>query len=328
MFNVQFDLPVIISHHRDYLKDQLEDFIRLTASREVDYQGVHYVHASDLVQERGSATSRLNKKFAALPENTKLSIAKCPKCRHRCRLIQKETGFVVFLFLYTSIDDQQEEKDLESAKEDPLNPSPDSDIEDDFDLQAEKEVAEKLSLSIIRSSTPNILTTAITKNPGSLPLPLLPSYPLNGGQYILLSDIQKSLQLREDEALAILAQRWNFNVGSKDEPALYRDFVVPDPKLGVLDVCFEQDKALQLCFEEVAQYKEPTEEEFLQARERLEAQKTETVSQTSSEPIHGGVEPTVEEPQSTRSRVGSIDIWRENMLVPDENLSVSVLLDK
>ena len=130
MFNVQFDLPIIIEHHRDYLNDQLEDFRRLTASREVEYQGVQYVHAADLVQERASETSRLNKKFAALPESTKLSIAKCPKCRHRCRLVQKEAGFVVFLFLYASLDDQQEEMDIEAEDEQPLNPSIDCDNEE------------------------------------------------------------------------------------------------------------------------------------------------------------------------------------------------------
>ena len=104
MFNVQFDLPAIISHHMAYLNDQLEEFKCLTASREVEYQGENYVHAADLVLEKASQTSRLHKKFSALPESAKLSIAKCPKCRHRCRLIQKETGFVVFLFLNTSLE--------------------------------------------------------------------------------------------------------------------------------------------------------------------------------------------------------------------------------
>ena len=86
---------------------------------------------------------------------------------------------------------------------------------------------------------------------------------------MLLFDIQKSLDLREDEALAILAQRWNFNVKPEDHPVKYKDFVAHDRVLGKLDECFDQTQALQLCFQEVQNCKEPTDEEFDEAQERL-----------------------------------------------------------
>lgn len=55
MFNMDFDLQAILGHHVDYLEEQLEEFTKLTASREIEYEGVLYVHAIDLVQERTSA---------------------------------------------------------------------------------------------------------------------------------------------------------------------------------------------------------------------------------------------------------------------------------
>ena len=86
---------------------------------------------------------------------------------------------------------------------------------------------------------------------------------------MLLFDIQKSLDIREDETLAILAQRWNFNVGIEDHHVKYKDFVVHDRILGKLDECFDHTQALQLCFQEVQNCREPTKEEFDEAQERL-----------------------------------------------------------
>ena len=55
-------------------------------------------------------------------------------------------------------------------------------------------------------------------------------------------------------------------MGSAEDPVKYKDYVEPDPVLGMLDMSSDQRKALQLCFEEVAKYSEPTEEEFFQAQ--------------------------------------------------------------
>ena len=68
MFNSSFDIAAIVKHHIEFLQDELEEFKKQTESREVKYQGVHYVHAMDLVQQKTSQTSRLNKKFTSLLE--------------------------------------------------------------------------------------------------------------------------------------------------------------------------------------------------------------------------------------------------------------------
>ena len=67
--------------------------------------------------------------------------------------------------------------------------------------------------------------------------------------------------MREDEILAILAQTWNFNVGTIEEPIKFKEFVLDDPVLGKLDACFDPPKAHELCFKEVAMIHE--DEHFL-----------------------------------------------------------------
>ena len=106
---------------------------------------MNYIHAIDLVQERTSETTMLNKKFATLPEGAKLAIIKCPKCKHKCRIFLTHAGFVVFLFLRVA---QREESDSESVEgnlEDPLSPQSVSDPEEEFDLQKEREMAKILA---------------------------------------------------------------------------------------------------------------------------------------------------------------------------------------
>ena len=333
MFNREFDLPEILTHHSEFLEEYLAEFKKLTASREVEFEGVDYIHAIDLVQDRTSETARLNKKFVTLPEGAKLAILKCPKCKHTCRLFQTHAGFLVYLFLRAAQREDSDNESVEADLEDPLSPQSASDPEEEFDLQKEKEMAKDLTLSVIKTAPTSVSVPASSQRATSLPLPVLPTYPLSGGQYLLLSDIQKSLDLREDEALAILAQRWNFNVGTEEVPVKYKDFVARDRVLGKLDECFDQGLALQLCFQEVQACKEPTEDEFDEARERLtqdiaerEKLKAElTQRETPDQPIKKeNKEPIVEEPQSSRRTVSSIDIWHEKTLVPDENFTVSL----
>ena len=111
----------------------------------------------------------------------------------------------MFLFLQFAQREESDTKSMEADLEDPLSPQSASDSEEEFDLQKEREMAKDLSLSIIRSIPTSVSALASSQGSTSLPLPLLPTYPLSGGQYVLLFDIQKSLDLREDETLAILA---------------------------------------------------------------------------------------------------------------------------
>ena len=265
MFNMDFDLQAIHGHHIDYLEKLIKEFTKLTSHREFEYEGVLYVHAIDLVLDRTSATVKLNKKYISMPASTKLCIPKCPKCRHRCRLFQRDAAFVVFLFLIVGNEDQHEEKknakEEETAEEDPSTLPPEcDDIEEDLDVEAEREIAKDLNQIVIRSRSTILDIPASSRCEGSFPLPLLPTFPLNDGEYILVSDIQRSLGLMEDEALTILAQRWNINVGTKKEPVKYKDYLEPNPLLGMLDVCFDQPKTLQICFEEAEKCQEPSEE--------------------------------------------------------------------
>ena len=77
MFNTSFDLQAILGRHLDYLEEPLKNFSNLTNSREIVHQGVLYVHALELVVERGSTTSRLYKKYLSMQDNTKLCLAQC-----------------------------------------------------------------------------------------------------------------------------------------------------------------------------------------------------------------------------------------------------------
>ena len=49
MFNREFDLQVILDQHSDFLEEYLTKFNKLTVLRELEYQGVNYIHAIDLV---------------------------------------------------------------------------------------------------------------------------------------------------------------------------------------------------------------------------------------------------------------------------------------
>ena len=235
--------------------------------------------------------------------------------------------------------DEKEKVDEETPPEQNEGPSsPDTDLEDFLDEEEEKKMAQETSLSLMREASSNIDISDISRYKGSLPIPLLPSFPVNGGEYVLLSEIQRSLHLREDEALAILSQRWNLNVGTKENLVKYTEYVLPDPVLDDLNVCFDQSKAMQICFEEAAKYEEPTEEEFKEAEQRLQLLPTPAMKTTIEEggpiieepeegapiieePVEGG--PIIEEPQSSRIALGSIDLWDERTLTRDENASVS-----
>lgn len=127
-------------------------------------------------------------------------------------------------------------------------------------------MAKETSHSITRNASCNLDVTKISRYKDYLPLPLLPSFPIDNKEFVLLSDTQRSFDLREDEALAILAQRWNLNGGTEENPIKYTDFVLLDLVLGDLNVCYDQHVALQRCFKEAAKYQEPTKEEFEEAQ--------------------------------------------------------------
>ncbi|KAI5056851.1 hypothetical protein GOP47_0028669 [Adiantum capillus-veneris] len=137
----------------------------------------------------------------------------------------------------------------------------------------------------------------------------------------MLSDIQRSFGLREDELYAILTQNLNYNVGTDEEPVKYKDFVEKDPLLGKLDVFFEPHKALEICFNEALQYKEPTEEEFLKAQEIIiDPHLSEADSENEDEQDKDI--PIIQEPDLKIQNVGSINLWKENQLVSDENITI------
>ena len=62
---------------------------------------------------------------------------------------------------------------------------------------------------------------------------------------------------------------------------------------------------------------------FWQARERLEQQKSEEVQKGDPEIVEKSEAPINEEPKSSKSTVGSINIWNKGVLVDDENFIVS-----
>ena len=107
LFNANFNLEKILVHHSDYLSDQALEFHNLIQPRLVMYHNKEYVHAIDLVEETTSMTSRLNKKCISIPEDTKLVLSQCPKCKHKCRFFTREAVFIVYLFL-KGVDEENE----------------------------------------------------------------------------------------------------------------------------------------------------------------------------------------------------------------------------
>ena len=147
------------------------------------------MHALDLVVEGvegGSATNRLNKKYLSMPDNTKLSIAKGPNYRHRCRLFQREVGVVVYLFLLAGYDEKG--KVDEETSHDPVEgtASLQTNLEEFFDEEEEVKMEKETSLSMIRNASSTIDISKMSRNKGTLPLPLLPSFLVDNKEFLLL----------------------------------------------------------------------------------------------------------------------------------------------
>lgn len=155
-----------------------------------------------------------------------------------------------------------------------------------------------------------------------LPTPILPTFPIENDQYIMLSDLQRTFHLREDELLAILAQTWRFTVGIDDEPLKYKDFVALEPLFQEMDICFDSSTTLQLCFKEASQDGEPKEEELLKAQtcvcdpHALEMEVDREKNKTDP------LKPLIEDPQSKEETEGSINLWQPKQLVHDENFTI------
>ena len=68
----------------------------------------------------------------------------------------------------------------------------------------------------------------------------LPSFRFNQKDYVLLHGIQSLFNLREDYCLNLIGQQME-----EEE-----EWVLQDPKLEILNVCFNTAEALRICFEE------------------------------------------------------------------------------
>ncbi|KAI5054461.1 hypothetical protein GOP47_0030643 [Adiantum capillus-veneris] len=128
--------------------------------------------------------------------------------------------------------------------------------------------------------------------------------------------------------LAILAQRWNFNVGIDDEPMKYKDFVEQESTFQTLETCFDSAKALRICFDKALEYCEPTKEEFLLAQQTIKDPHSPNEKDNDADSRGSQVTiPIVENPQNQEKIEGSINIWNEKQLVYDENISVQAHKD-
>ncbi|KAI5057762.1 hypothetical protein GOP47_0027777 [Adiantum capillus-veneris] len=294
MFNTPLDVAKVLSFHSSFLEEQALDYERLVKAREVTYVTEVYVHAIDLIKDFLSATSRLNKKYAAIPENSKLILLHCPKCKHKCELLKRNEGFLVYLFLIRDDEGELEEEETDSAIIGEVNE--DVEVEEELNMLSEEHESEKLDLAIIRSDTK--IFESLSKPMEHLPVPILPTFPLNECEYVLLTDVQRAFNLREDEMFVILAQRWNFNVGIDDEPIKYKDFVEQESTFQTLETCFNSAKALRICFNKAFEYCEPTKEEFLLAQQTIKDPHSPNEKDNDAESRGSQVTiPIVEDPQ-------------------------------
>lgn len=299
MFNPQFSLSDILKQCHEYIQEEHVEFERIISALELDVEGTLFVHLSCFGSKNSSSRKVFQRRLVLLPPNDCLLISNCPHHKGECRIIEKNTAFLLYLQTLTNT----KEESFSLGRQ----PSPCNDVLEDVDETKEKTLAlsfERVSYKSTTIAEVPVKEESLLNN--DIPIPALPSFIIENKEYILLHDIQVIFNLREDYTLRVIAQ------ALEDE----KEWVLEDPVLGSLDCNFDPKNALELCFNEAKQYEKslPTEEDFQDTQFSLNHH-TQSLDElvNASEP---------EEPKDVLKE-SSIDIWTDNTMVSDENHQVN-----
>lgn len=337
MFNPNFILSDVLSQCMDYLIEEVASYEDLIGNETINILGERYVHVSSFGPNKSVSRRAMERRIPSLPAYSTHVSDDCPFHRKgHCRLVEHDVGFVCYLQgLATQeavADGDNETVDLRRA------PTPQDDDFEDICEDYEREEALKLDKATIKYgnviSETHVSDEAIKNN--DIPIPCLPSFIFDGREYVLLHDIQVLFELREDYALATLAQNLEGT-----------EWVLEDPNLGSLQTMYDPEKALELCFREAKEYEKelPTEEEFQDAQASIrepgrvlalqEQRLLQLEEQSSEHEVKSDNDPIIKEPED--QNVGkhkrksedvekSVNLWTNKSVYGDENSMVHLFL--
>lgn len=333
MFNPSFNLEDILNQCGPYIQEHIEEYLRLVFQNMISLDSKEYIHTKDLGKKEGSEKAAVNRRFLELPDNVKKVLTHCPrKCKGKCRIVERYVGLLCYLHNIAhnygdneeveSFSDKNEASDNEETNEYDEEEEEHHDEGEDLNFQEEEKLANQLDIESIKYST--IIKEKDFDLDGEisdLALPCLPSFTINNYEYLLLYDIQCMFNLREDMALALLAQKW------EDE----KDWVDNDCVFGGLDFCYEHHKGVNLVFNEAKEYEKslPTGETFEKVQEIIPMPilGKDEASSLNKEKVciyNQGMEDTqggFKLHQPTKE-AKSIDLWSDKYLEADENFMV------
>lgn len=192
---------------RSYLMEKEREFFHLTGdggSGGFLIKDSKFVHIRD-VFPIGASRNKFNRDIAKVPKDKKIAAHKCDVHNPKCHLVEHYCGFICYLHVLLE-EEGIEEKSVVAAEEPTAaDDEDDDDIVEDIDSDAEREESSHLDLDAIRNELPakgEVYTDAFE----IVLVPLLPSFRIDGKNYVLLTDIQTLFNIRQDYALAILAQ--------------------------------------------------------------------------------------------------------------------------
>lgn len=200
---------------------------------------------------------------------------------HKCRLVQYFYGFICYLHIVT-------EEDSEDSKEQPQikDTLPSSTIEEEIEvteridpiitenslsLQVDFEALRKHDSQVVVTETSKIALLDEDASQGDIPTSILPTLPIGGLDYVLLSDIMKLFNLREDYCLAIISQHLEVDkdfVDQEIDEYLQMDSHAEEEKF------IDPTEALRKIFNDATSYEAtlPTGEEVTAIQQRLNIQ--------------------------------------------------------
>ena len=255
--------------------------------------------------------NKLNRYIAKVSEDKKVFGRRCTIHNKKCRLVNFHHNFIYYLHvLLEDVSDAIEGEETLASEDD------DDDIGEPINLAEEKDLSKQFDIDALKKENTVVSTDeeyALTEEDEVLPTPILPIFPIGDSQYVLLSDIQASFNIREDYCLAIVAQN------------LQEDNEFLDPELdkytllhsNVKDIEFHSAaKALQLIYKDDLNYERilPSVEDFYAMQEKLKITNL------------GRQEFNVVQVASSSSAVAdtSINLWKRNTVVEGENQKVNM----
>ena len=306
MFNKPLNLGELLLQHAEDLDYESQRFSMFAGQSRVDCKGGTAVHVQDCVSSKKNR-SAVYKKCQQLP--TTVIPVWCPKHSKACKLIYDPYGFLLYLHSrYLELCENQTEVIMEMEVDDEMEENMPQfvasehqpDEVEHLEPEIERALVDANTISTIERTFPKSLETDVSDpNQAYMMLPMLPCFAIDGKSYLLLSDIQKLFEIREDTALGILAHNL------EDCKTFIEEDGVEEEQMEFSMGSFD---CLKLCFEKAKKYREetlPTEEEFRQLQTKMKLfEKPDSAKRwLKKKPVEES---------------SSIDLYRPELLASDE----------